>query len=52
MDAGKGSSVRVFLHSVFYGDVPSLLLTIVEELNEGISRFALLNRERASFGGV
>jgi hypothetical protein len=52
MDAGEGSRVRVFLHSIFFGDVPSELRALVKELNEGISRFALLNRERSSFGGV
>jgi hypothetical protein len=52
MDASKSSRIRVFLYAILSGDVPSELFALVENLDEGIGRFALLRCERPSLGGV
>ena len=48
----RAVGIRIFFHPIFFGDIPGKLLAFVEKLDKGISRFALLNGERSSFGGV
>jgi len=52
IDACKCSRIRVFLYAILSSDVPSKLFALVEDLDEGIGRFALLHGERSSLGGV
>ncbi len=52
MDATKGSRIGVLLYAILCRDIPSKLFSLAEELNKGISRFALLHCERPSLGSI
>jgi hypothetical protein len=52
MDATQGSTIRILLYAVFSGGLTSKPLALVKCLNDRVCRFALLDREWTSLGGV
>ncbi|MGO8963807.1 hypothetical protein [Mycobacterium sp.] len=51
-DATKGSHIRVLFYAILSRYITGKLLAVVEDLNESISSFALLNCKRPSFGSI
>jgi hypothetical protein len=52
VDAAKCGSIRVLLYTILPCNFPSELLTVIEELDEGIGCFAFLHRKRSGLGSV
>jgi hypothetical protein len=52
MDATQSNSIRILFYAVFSSGLASKLLALVKGLNDRVCRFALLDREWTSLGGV